>query len=149
MIVSEIKEDILSSKVQTLVVPVNTVGAMGKGLALDFRNKFKGLYPAYRKACDTDVFKREGLFTFDTGNALSQKVLCFPTKQHWRVPSRLDWILQGLDILANEYRQHGITELAIPAIGCGLGSLNWDDVYNMIHEILGPIELPVTIHLPI
>ena len=148
MIVSEVKQDILSSSLQTLTVPVNTIGAMGRGLALDFRNKYEGLYEAYRRACQEEVFKRKGLFVFDTGNELGQKILCFPTKEHWRFRSKLDWIIFGLDTLANEYKEYGITELAVPALGCGLGSLNWNDVYNVIHAYLGPSDLPVTIHLP-
>lgn len=146
MIVVEEIGNILESHAQTLVVPVNTVGVMGKGLAKAFADRHPSLLPAYQKACKLEVFKREGLFLHTTRDG--QKLLCFPTKHHWRRPSKLIWIDQGLHLLAQHVDAYGITSLAVPALGCGEGRLAWEDVRALIHRYLGQIDTPVAVFPP-
>jgi O-acetyl-ADP-ribose deacetylase (regulator of RNase III) len=150
VIAREIKGDIFASSAQTLVCPVNTVGAMGAGLALAFKHRFPGLEDAYQMACYKDVFKREGILIYNvTDNThVIRKILCMPTKRHWRLRSKLEWIDEALQIIAKDYKACGIESLAIPAVGCGNGKLDWHNVYNLIHMRLGPIPLPVDIYLP-
>ena len=146
MIVFEEPANILLSNAQTLTVPVNTVGAMGAGLALAFKKYFPGLYQAYRKACAQGVFEREGLFTFSINDR--RKVLCFPTKHHWQQDSDIELIERGLKILAGGYcAKHGITKLALPTLGCGLGKLKWEAVRPLIYKHLDPLDLEVGIFL--
>jgi O-acetyl-ADP-ribose deacetylase (regulator of RNase III) len=146
MIVFEERADILESGAQTLVVPVNTVGAMGKGLALAFRRKYPTLYPAYRRACRLHVFEHEGMFIHEISE--DRKILCFPTKHHWRQPSKLEWIIDGLELLVKHYGEWGITKLAVPALGCGEGKLDWPLVEEVLWRYLDPLELEVGIYLP-
>lgn len=147
MIVEELRGNILTSSAQTLVCPVNTVGVMGNGLALYFKLKFPEMFEAYRYACAANHFKRKGVFVYDVSP--EKKILCFPTKRHWRYNSRIEWIDRGLEVIAEQYQDYGITSLAIPPIGCGKGKLEWEQVYNLIKIHLGErIPLPVTVYLP-
>jgi O-acetyl-ADP-ribose deacetylase (regulator of RNase III) len=145
MIIFDEPRNLLQQDMQTLVNPVNTEGVMGAGLALAFRDSYKGLFEEYREACKGDVFAKRGFFVFDVDD--TRKVLCLPTKRSWRHPSRLEWIEEGLWYLANEYESYGITSLAIPEIGCGRGQLSWTDVRPLIYQYLDPIALPVGICL--
>lgn len=146
MIVFEERADILASPVQTLVCPVNTQGAMGKGLALAFRLKYPALYAAYRRACRQHVFEQEGMFVYEHNP--ERKILCFPTKHQWRNPSKLEWIIDGLELIVKKHGEWGITKLAIPAIGCGEGQLKWELVEELIWRYLDPLDLEVGIFLP-
>lgn len=146
MINVQMKADIFKSKMQTIVVPVNMVGVMGNGLAFAFKRRFPGLLEAYARACRQGVLKREGLFVYEVSPV--RKILCFPTKRHWSDDSELELIEAGLNKLAKNWRELGITSITIPAIGCGKGNLKWEDVHPLIIKILSDIELPVNIALP-
>lgn len=153
MIVSEAVGDLFQSTQQTLVCPVNVVGVMGKGLAKVFDQRYPGLLPYYKRCytheVDLDRERHEHLFLYP---GKSHRVLLFPTKFHWRHPSRLEWIDANLQQLAQTYETLGITSLAIPMIGCGEGLLTWAEVQPLIHQHLDPIALPVEIvlspHMP-
>ena len=138
--------DILQSNAQSLVCAVNIVGVMGKGMAKQFSMTFPGLLPSYQKACSRSVFKKEGLYVYEVDG--NRKVVCLPTKRHWRYPSKLEWIDEALHRLATDYMRYGITSLAVPAVGCGEGKLQWKDVYPLIVRYLDSIEIPVAIYLP-
>ena len=145
-IIRETKGDLLESNIQTLVVPVNTVGVMGKGLALHFKIHFPGLLEQYQKACQDNVFKDKGIFVYTLNKG--RQVLCFPSKRHWKYSSRLIWIEEALKVIVRDYKELGITELAIPAVGCGLGGLLWEDVRNLIYQYLDPLEIDITVFVP-
>lgn len=147
MITQECQGDLFASLRQTIACPINTAGAMGKGLALDFRNRVPGLYEFYRGQYgnqETATHYANKLRTFKAPGY--HQVLLFPTKVHWRYPSSLAHISENLRLLAEQYEQLGITSLAIPALGCGLGQLNYDrDVRPLVMEFLDPIPLPVEV----
>lgn len=147
MIIDEIHGNIFNSNMQSLIVPVNTVGTMGKGLALEFKRRFPGLNTPYRTACWTHVFDTVGFFTYHDRQS-EKKIVCLPTKLHWRDPSKLEYIEKALFCLNLRYQEYGIASLAIPAVGCGLGQLGWADVYPLIIRYLDPISIPVEIYLP-
>lgn len=150
MIVAEVDTDLFESSAQTLVCPVNTEGAMGAGLALAFKQRFRGLEEAYRKACQGSVFGREGILIYEVPNVHSytRKILCMPTKRRWALPSKLEWIDEALYIIARDWRACGLTSLAIPAVGCGKGQLEWKFVHELLYRWLDPIELEVVVHVP-
>jgi O-acetyl-ADP-ribose deacetylase (regulator of RNase III) len=139
-------ENIFFSKAKALVCPVNTVGVMGNGLAAAFRNRYGGLYDAYKKACNTGVFEKDGYFVFT--EKYGTKIVCFPTKRYWGHDSQLKWIKEGLKKLAETYKEHDLTSIAIPAIGCGKGGLEWDEVRPLITEYLGETEMEVIVLEP-
>jgi O-acetyl-ADP-ribose deacetylase (regulator of RNase III) len=150
MIVAETPHDIFASTAQTLVCPVNTVGAMGAGLALAFKIRFPGLLEAYQRACAKDLFRKDGIWVYEVKemNSMTQKILCIPTKRHWRHPSKIEWVDQGLECIAEKWKELDIADLAIPAVGCGNGRLPWVPVRALIYKWLDPLELPVVIHTP-
>ena len=146
MIVAEVRADLFASNCQALVCPVNTVGTMGNGLALAFKNRFKGLNEAYLVFCKINGFQKKGFMVFNVSP--TQKVICIATKRHWKYDSKIEWIVHGLHHLAESYKDHGITSIGIPAIGCGKGNLEWETVYPVIKMFMEPIEIPVTVYLP-
>ncbi len=114
-------KDILTSAADALVNTVNTVGVMGKGIALQFKEEFPGKL----------------LITRERNKAGEEKIIVnFPTKLHWRNPSRYEYIKDGLAELAKAIQEHKIKSIAIPPLGCGNGGLNWEIVKKMIQETL-------------
>ena len=138
--------DLFQSTAQTLVVPVNTVGTLGCGLAKAFDLRFDGLLAAYKKACWNGTFATRGLFVFNVSE--ERKVLCFPTKRHWSQPSKLSWLDHSLGKLATDYESYGITSLAIPALGCGYGQLKWETVLPLIKEHLDSLTIDIEVYAP-
>lgn len=139
MIRSIFNGDIFESKMTALVNPVNCVGVMGKGLALQFKNKYPDYYREYRTACiNRDLQLGTVLLCFDTHNE-HPVIISFPTKYHWKDVSKIEHIRDGLIALVNAINIHDIDSVAIPALGCGEGGLSWADVeplvYTMMHRM--------------
>lgn len=133
--------NILDAEAEALVNTVNTVGVMGKGIALQFKRAFPENFKEYERACKAK--------TFDVGTVLTVKVsqlegpryvINFPTKRHWKGKSKLEFIESGLEALAVEIERLAINSIAIPPLGCGLGGLNWPDVFKRIQDALGRFE---------
>jgi len=127
--------NLLTAEVDALVNTVNTVGVMGKGIALQFKRAYPANYKAYRAACARGEVQLGRMFVVDTG-ALGPRrfVVNFPTKQHWRSASRLEDIRAGLDDLVRVVGELGVTSIAIPPLGCGNGGLDWADVRPLIER---------------
>lgn len=138
--------DLLKSPRQTYVNAVNCVGVMGKGIALKFRHAFPAMYQDYQKKCHTKelVLQKPYLYNQDPG----PWIINFPTKGHWRTHSALTDIDQGLAYLAQQIPVWGVTSLAIPALGCGEGGLDWADVHPLIVQHLGPLGILIDLYLP-
>jgi O-acetyl-ADP-ribose deacetylase (regulator of RNase III) len=121
--------DLLTAQVEALVNAVNTRGAMGKGIALQFARAFPEIMDPYQTACRSaelqpgrvQVIARQGMLN-------PRYIINFPTKRHWRDKSRLSDIDAGLADLLRVVPRHDIRSLALPALGCGLGGLDWPDV---------------------
>ena len=137
------RTSILTSQGQTVVNTVNTVGIMGKGLASSFKKKYPDMFKAYKKLCDEGQFDVGHLWLWKGAN---QWVLNFPTKKHWRQPSKLSYVEAGLKKFVQQYEQRGIREIAFPRLGCGDGGLEWDDVRQLMEKYLGSLPIPVYIH---
>lgn len=121
--------NLFDADVDALVNTVNTVGVMGKGVALQFKRKYPDNFRAYEQACQAGQVEIGKMLTFDRGEqARPRFILNFPTKKHWRQPSKLEYIDAGLIDLVNEVRRLGITSIAVPALGCSNGGLAWSDV---------------------
>ena len=114
---------------------------MGKGIALMFKEAFPGNFLAYEDACKGHEVKIGRMFVTETG-ALSgpRWVINFPTKKHWRQPSRLEWITEGLDDLKQVIRKKHIRSIALPPLGSGNGGLNWSEVRQQVERVLGDLE---------
>lgn len=123
--------DILRAQVDALVNAVNTVGVMGKGLALQFKEAFPGNFLAYEDACARGEVVVGRMFVVERQSP-RRFIINFPSKAHWRQPSKLEYIAAGLANLVSTTTRLGIRSLALPAIGCGLGGLRWTDVKPLI-----------------
>jgi O-acetyl-ADP-ribose deacetylase (regulator of RNase III) len=119
--------------VDAVVNAVNCIGVMGRGIALQFRDKWPENCRAYEVACKANQLRPGRMYVFDSG-ALSRPrfIVNFPTKGHWRSKSRIEYIRDGLADLVALIRRRGIRSIAVPALGCGNGGLAWADVEPLI-----------------
>jgi len=137
-------KDIFKSSAECLVNPVNVVGVMGAGLALQFKTRYKLNYITYKEACD------EGYIRIGCGlnvKEYDKYIFNFPTKKHWKDPSKLEYIELGLIDLAEHIFQFDINSVAIPALGCGLGGLDWNDVRPLIEKFEKKLNINVDIEI--
>lgn len=127
--------DILKADAEALVNTVNTVGVMGRGIALQFKNAFPANFKVYKAACDRGEVRPGRMFVYDLGHMTNPRyIINFPTKVHWKNRSRLADIESGLAALREEIIRLDIRSIAIPPLGCGLGGLNWIDVRPRIER---------------
>lgn len=134
--------NILDSTQDAIVIPVNCVGVMGAGLALQAREKWPLLYEMYRSVCDQQLLRPGNpvIARFYNIAQPDQLAILFPTKDHWRNLSRIDFIYDGLQALPDLLLpQHGVHTISVPALGCGLGGLRWKDVQPILEEGLQPL----------
>lgn len=133
--------NLVKADVEALVNTVNTVGIMGKGIALQFRQAFPDNYKAYKAACDRGEVRLGKIFVFARLRLERPHfILNFPTKKHWRSKSRLEDIDSGLADLVNVVMSNEIKSLAVPPLGCGNGGLEWQDVKPRIERALGSLR---------
>jgi hypothetical protein len=155
--------DMFFSRMQTLTVSVNTVGIMGKGLASRAKYQFPDLYVRYQDVCRRGLLRMGVPYLYKRESSLHEELaddpgsftdiqetwfLLFATKTHWKNRADLDGIVQGLNWVRDNLETHGITSLAMPALGCGLGGLSWADVGPLMCRTLGTLGIPVWIYLP-
>ena len=128
------KGNLLKASAEALVNTVNTVGVMGKGVALQFRQAYPEMYRAYEKACDAKDVRLGQVQVFDLGGLVGgpRWIINFPTKGHWKAKSRLADIESGLADLTATVERLGIRSIALPPLGCGNGGLDWEDVLPRI-----------------
>ena len=129
--------DIFEAKTQVIINTVNCEGVMGKGLALQFKKKYPEMFKEYQQEC------KEGRLTIGKLHLYKQTpnywILNFPTKNHWRNKSKLDYIEKGLAEFKNKYQEWGITSIAFPRLGCQQGGLDWADVKTLMEKFLGDL----------
>lgn len=128
------KSSIFDSSCQTLVNTVNCVGVMGRGLALEFKMRYPDMYEHYRGICEKGLLRPGNLLLY---KASTPWILNFPTKDHWKYPSRLEYIRSGLEKFAAAYDEKGITSIAFPKLGTTAGKLPWEDVKPLMYDLLG------------
>ncbi len=121
------RDNLLGADAEALVNTVNTVGVMGKGIALQFKKKFPGNFKAYERACKNGEVRVGEMFTV-TLDSLSNPhyIINFSTKKHWKGSSRIEYIRDGLEDLIHEIERLGIRSVAAPPLGCGNGGLDWE-----------------------
>lgn len=132
------KGNLLDAPTEALVNTVNEVGVMGKGVALMFKERFPTASKRYIAASKEGQVRVGKVFVTESEELFPKWIIHFPTKKHWRNPSKLDWIRDGLRDLVRVVRERGITSIAIPPLGCGNGKLDWADVRPLIEEAFAP-----------
>lgn len=143
---SYVSGNLFEAPVQTLVNTVNTVGVMGKGIALTFRQIYPEMFREYRELCERGQLKIGSLYLYRTE---SRFVLNFPTKEHWRNPSRLSYIEAGLRAFVAMYEHAGIHSIAFPPLGCGNGELDFALVRPLMERYLAPLPIRVLLYAPL
>ena len=141
--------DLLESDTEALVNTVNTVGVMGKGIALQFKRRFPENYRLYAAACRHGEVEIGRMFV-TTADPLEgpRAIVNFPTKRHWRNPSLIGDIEAGLPDLRSLIERERFSSVAIPPLGCGLGGLRWDDVRPRIEDALSDLDAQILLFAP-
>jgi len=133
--------NLLEAEAEALVNTVNTVGVMGKGIALMFKERFAKNMEEYAKACKAKQIHTGKMFVTETGELIGPKwIVNFPTKQHWRGSSKLEWITSGLEDLKSFIVENHVKSIAIPPLGAGNGGLEWSVVRKQIERFLADLE---------
>ncbi len=140
--------DILKSQMQTLVNTINCKGIMGAGLARDFKKLFPLMYEDYREKSKNKEIKVSKPYIWKNLEITNKTVLNFPTKNHWKEPSKMTWIDEGLQYFIENYKQWGVTSIAFPALGCNLGGLTWIEVKPLMIKHISKLDIPVEIYEP-
>ncbi len=138
-----VRGDLFQSPARVLVNTVNTVGVMGKGIALTFKTIYPDMFKRYRALCEEKHFDIGKLWLYKTNH---KWILNFPTKKHWRAPSKLEYIEAGLQKFASSYAEQRITSVAFPELGCGNGELSWQDVRPLMIRYLRPLPINTYIY---
>jgi O-acetyl-ADP-ribose deacetylase (regulator of RNase III) len=131
--------NLLDAPADALVNTVNEVGVMGKGIALMFRERFPENTRVYTAASEAKQVRVGHMLVTETGELFPKWIINFPTKKHWRNPSKLEWVRAGLQDLVRVVRELGIRSIAIPPLGCGNGGLEWADVRPLIEEAMAQV----------
>ena len=141
--------NLLKADAEALANTVNTVGVMGKGIALQFKKAFPANFKAYEAACKKQAVRLGKVFIFDNGQLTPPRwIINFPTKGHWRARSRIRDVADGLDDLRDVIEELEISSIALPPLGCGHGGLDWDEVRSLIKERLGDLDVVVHLYAP-
>lgn len=142
--------DVLDADAEAIVNTVNCVGVMGKGVALRVKQAYPQVYARYRKACQAGEVQPGRMLVVPTNRLDNPKyIINFPTKRHWRQAARLADIRAGLPALIAEVKRLGLRSVAVPALGCGNGGLDWDTVRPLIEEAFAALpEVRVLLYDP-
>jgi O-acetyl-ADP-ribose deacetylase (regulator of RNase III) len=127
--------NLLATDSEALINTVNTVGVMGKGIALQFKKAFPENYETYKKACDNKEVVPGHMFIVNRNSLTNPHyIINFPTKRHWKGKSKIEDVANGLVSLVEDVKRLGIKTVAVPPLGCGLGGLPWDQVYPLMKQ---------------
>jgi len=141
--------NLFESQCDIYVNTINTKGVMGKGIALEFKKRFPDMFSSYVGACQNELVKPGKLFIyFLTNNTIPKVIVNFATKDHWRNPSKYEWIESGL-IQLKEFLQNKNYSMAMPALGCSNGQLEWNKVKILIENYLNGLNNTIEVYEPL
>ena len=132
--------NILESHSEALVNTVNTVGIMGKGIALSFKKTFPIVMKEYLKAIDLGLIQIGTVQVVKTDTITPKYIINFPTKKDWRHPSKVEYIDQGLKDLVLKILEYDIKSISVPPLGCGNGKLKWEIIKPLMLKYFDPIS---------
>lgn len=145
MPIKHIKGNIFNTKCQTIVNTVNCVGVMGKGIALVHKLRYPKMYEEYKEHCKNKLIKTGSLWLY-TKQDNAPWILSFPTKKHWKFPSKIEWIEEGLIKFVETYERKGITSIAFPLLGTHNGGLDTIQVKQLMDKYLGQCNCDIEIY---
>ncbi len=136
---------LFDSPAKVLVNTVNTVGVMGKGIAKEFKGIYPDMFDEYQQLCEDGALDIGKLWVYKTSH---KWVLNFPTKKHWRIPSKPEYLKAGLQKFVQVYKEARITSISFPQLGCGNGELDWETQSKpLMEEYLSKLPIEIFIHV--
>ncbi len=139
------KGTVFNSGAQAMVNTINTIGFMGAGIALEFRLRYPEMYIDYEKKCEEKKLKIGKVDYFQDKSGVM--IVNFPTKAHFKYPSRMEWIEKGLQNFTETYEKYGIKSIAFPKLGANHGGLKWEEVKIVMEKYLFPLDIEIIICL--
>ena len=143
MSLSIIEGNIFKSNCQTIVNTVNCVGAMGAGIALEYRLRYPEMYAKYMKLCEENRIDIGMLWIYKSPD---RWVLNFPTKKHWKYPSKHTYLHAGLKKFVGTYKEKSIKSIAFPLLGADKGGIPQEDSLNIMDSYLNGLDIDVEIY---
>lgn len=140
-----VKGNIFNTKAQTIVNTVNCVGVMGKGIALVYKLRYPKMFDLYKEYCASKLIGIGKLWLYK-GEVNAPWVLNFPTKYHWKYPSKMEYIEKGLQKFVDTYKEKGITSIAFPMLGTHNGGLDKNEVLSLMERYLNKCDIPIEIY---
>lgn len=137
--------NIFNTKAQTIVNTINCVGVMGKGIALVFKLRYPNMFNLYKQHCQNKLIGIGKLWLYK-GEKEQPWVLNFPTKYHWKYPSKIEYLEKGLEKFINTYESKGITSIAFPLLGTHNGGLEKEIVFNIMKSYLTQCKISIEIY---
>lgn len=135
--------DLFTAETQTIVNTVNCVGAMGKGIALEFKKRYPDMFLKYKDLCDRKLIQIGKLWLY---KAPDKWILNFPTKDHWKNNSQPQYLISGLGKFVKTYKEKGITSVSFPLLGANNGGLDPKLVLDLMTNFLKQCDIPVHIY---
>lgn len=145
MITSIKKDNIFNAKTQTVVNTINCVGVMGKGIALVFKLRYPKMFDLYKEYCKSKLIGIGKLWLYK-GEVNEPWVLNFPTKFHWKYPSKMEYLEKGLQKFVDTYKDKGITSIAFPLLGTHNGGLDKEEVLALMKRYLNQCDIPIEVY---
>lgn len=147
------KGNLFYDDAEVLVNTINCVGVMGKGIALQFKELYPDMFECYKQACKKGEVVVGRMFVYPITQLIPTNnvkyIFNFPTKDHWRDPSEMEYISKGLIHLAYCLGKYDIKSIAIPALGCNNGGLKWSKVRTEIVNSLCRLnEVDIRLYIP-
>ena len=139
-----VKGDIFNSPSKIIVNTVNIVGVMGKGVALEFKKRYPEMFDRYQELCKKQLLDVGKLYLW---RGSEKWVLLFPTKKHWRYPSKIEYIEKGLRKFVENWDKLGSNTISFPRLGCGNGGLDWQDVKPLMEKYLSKIPMQILVYV--
>lgn len=143
MSINYIKGNIFTSTAEVLVNPVNCVGIMGAGLALEFRLRYPDMFDKYADICERKLLSPGKLWIFNGGD---RRILNFPTKIDWKAKTEKDFLIQGLLKFVDTYEEKYISSIAFPLLGADRGGLDKNVSLEVMKEFLEPLKIDIEIY---
>jgi len=138
--------NLFASGAGALVNPVNCVGVMGKGVAQEFKKRYPAMFEDYAQRCARKQVRLGEPYLYHDRSGIL--IMNFPTKDHWRSPSRLADIERGLDYFVEHQSEWGVKSVAFPPLGCGNGGLSWEEVGPLMFGKLRHLNIDIEVYAP-
>jgi len=135
--------NIFTTKCQTIVNTVNCFGVMGAGIALECKYRYPEMNERYVELCQQKLLNIGQLYLYKSSK---KWILNFPTKHHWKFPTKKEYLEKGLKKFVDTYQEKGIESIAFPLLGASHGGMTKDDSLEIMERYLRKISIPYEVY---